>query len=88
MRLTFEFFVELSSTCYAKCADELLKVDGAVLVLVEDIEYKVGEFAGLAKWEELLIDPGKFGPIELTRRTILEEALIPKRNEGNEQGTG
>ena len=78
MRHTFELFVQASATRYAEGADELLKVDRTVLVLVKDVEYIVCELAGVTKGEELLVYATELGSVEVARRTIPEEALVPR----------
>lgn len=76
-RRTLEFLVQPATRCNTQGTDELLKIDGAVLVLVEDVEHIVGKLSGVTKGEELLIYPGEFRLVELTRGAVLEEALIP-----------
>jgi hypothetical protein len=74
---TFELFIQPPSGGDGECADELLEVDSAVLVLVEDVEDIIREFTWIAEGEELLIDPTEFGLIELAGGTVLQEALVP-----------
>jgi len=72
-----ELLVQSSAACDAEGADEFLKVDCAVLVLVEDVENIVCELARVTEREELLVYVTKLGPVEVARRTVLEESLVP-----------
>jgi len=74
---TLELLVQVAAACDAECADELFKVDRAVLVLVEDVEYIVCELAGVTEREELLVYAAEFGPVELAGWTVPKEALVP-----------
>lgn len=64
--LTFELLVQPASARYAEGTDEFFKVYMAVLVLVEDVEDIVCEFAWVAEREELLVYPTELGLIELS----------------------
>lgn len=77
--LAFEFLIELTSAGHTKGAYELLEVDCTVLVLVEYIEDKIGKLSRIAKGKELLVDPAEFRSVELTRGTVLQEALVPAK---------
>ena len=74
---TFELLVQPTTGGDAQSADELFEVNGAVLVLVEDVEYIVGKLAGFTEWEKLFVYPAELMLIELAAWTILEEALVP-----------
>ena len=76
-RHTFELLVQPPARGDTQSADELFKVDGAVFVLVEDVEYIVGKLARFTEWEKLLIYPAELLLVELATWTILEEALVP-----------
>lgn len=75
---TFELLIQPSTRRDGQRAYELLKVDCAVLVLVEDLEYVVGELGGVAEGEELLVDLGELLFVELTGGAVLEEAFVPE----------
>ena len=64
----------LASRRHRQRADELLEVDRARLVLVEDAEDIVGELGRVAKGEELLVDLLELFAREIARRTVLEKA--------------
>lgn len=49
----------------------------AILVLVEDVEDVIREFAWVAEGEELLVYSAEFRLVELSTRTVLQEALVP-----------
>lgn len=51
-----ELLIQSSSRGDAESADELLKVNGAVFVLVEYIEDVFCKCGRIAEWEELLVD--------------------------------
>ena len=74
---TFELFVELAARGDGEGADELLKVDCAIAVVVEYVEDVVCELAGIAKGEELLVDAAEFFLVEFAGRTVSQEALVP-----------
>lgn len=76
-RHTFEFLVQPAARCDAEGADELFKVNGAVLVFVEDVEYIVGKLARFTEREKLFVYPAELLLVELTTRTILEKAFVP-----------
>ena len=76
---TFELLVQSATRGDAQGADKFLEVDCTVLVLVEDVEYIVGEFTGVTEGEELFVYPAKLSLVELSGGTVLEEALIPAR---------
>lgn len=76
---TLELLVQTAATRDAEGADELLKVDRAVLVFIKDVEHIVCELAGITEREELLVYATELGPVELSGRTVLEEALVPGR---------
>ena len=44
---------------------KLFKVDGAVLVVIKDVEDVLGKLIRVAKWEELLIDLAKLDFVKL-----------------------
>ena len=79
-RLTKKLLVYPAATGDGQCADELSKVDDAVLVVVKDIEHKVGEVGGIAKREELLVYLLKLGLVQLARRTVLQKSLVPNHH--------
>lgn len=74
---TLELLVQVAAACDAEGTDELFKVDRAVLVFVEDVEYIVCELAGVTEREELLVYAAELGPVELAGWTVSEEALVP-----------
>ena len=76
---TFELLVQSATRSDAQSTNKLFEVDCAVLVLVEDVEYIVGEFAGVTKREKLFIYPAELVLVELAGGTVLEEALVPAR---------
>lgn len=86
---TSQLLVQSPPTRDAESAYEFLEVDRAVLVLIEDVEDVVSEFAWIAERKELLVDAAKFGLIELTGRAVFEETLVPERAsaEGGCEGT-
>lgn len=47
------------------------------LVLIKHVEDKQSELGGVSKREELLVDLLEAHSIELTTRTVLDEALVP-----------
>ena len=67
---TFELFVELASRGDGERADELLKVDCAIAVVVEYVEDVVCELTRIAKGEELFVDAAEFFLVELATRTV------------------
>lgn len=72
-----QLLVEPSSRCHAECADELLKVDGAVLVLVENVEHVFCKRGRISKGEELFVDAAELLLVERSGWAVLEEALVP-----------
>jgi hypothetical protein len=75
--LTLEFFIQPATTSNAQGTDELLEIYGAILILVKNIENKVGEFSRITKRKELLVYPAKFDFVKLTRGAICKKPLIP-----------
>ena len=67
---TFELFVELAARGDGEGADELLKVDCAVAVVVEYIEDEVCKLSGISKGEELFVDAAEFFLVEFATRTV------------------
>jgi len=67
----------MAAAGHTEGADELFKVDRAVLVFVEYVEDIVGKVIGLAKGEELLVDFAELGLVELAGGAVLAEALVP-----------
>jgi hypothetical protein len=74
---TFELLIQSATRGDAQGADKLLKVDCAVLVLVEDVKYIVGKFSRVAEREKLFVYPAELGLVELARGAVLEEAFVP-----------
>lgn len=72
-----ELVLHLAAARHAQGTDELLEVDGARLVAVEDVEYVVRERRWIAKGEELAVDLLKLVLGEHARGAVLEEALVP-----------
>ena len=58
--LTSELLIQSAATCNTQCAYELLEIDGAVFILIEDIENIVGELARVPEREELLVYSAEF----------------------------
>ena len=75
--LTVEFFVEVATRGDGECANELLELDGAILVLVEDAEHERGELGGVSVGEELGIDLDESLLGQQPVGTILKEAFVP-----------
>ena len=75
--LTLQFLVQPAAASNAQSTDEFLKIDGPVLILVKDIEHKIGEFSRITKWKELFVYFAEFSLIELTRGTVCKETLVP-----------
>ena len=63
--LTLELLIQTSSARHAKRTDELLEVYVAILILIEDVEDVIREFAWVAEGEELLVYFPKFCFVEL-----------------------
>jgi hypothetical protein len=74
---TLELLIDATTACDAERADELLELNGAILVFIEDVEDIVGEFAWVAEWKKLLIYSAEFSSVELTRWTVLDESFVP-----------
>lgn len=72
-----QLFVQSAPAGDAQGADELLKVDGPVLVFVKDVEYVLCERRRVAEREELLVDARELGLVKHTRGAVLQEALVP-----------
>lgn len=79
MGRTFQLLVQSTATCDAQGTNELLEIDGSVLVLVEHVEYVVGKVARITEGEELLVYSAELRLVQLTRWAILEEAFVPVR---------
>ena len=79
MRRTSEFLIQRATTGDRQRADELFKVDGAVLVDVEYVKHILGELARVTEWEELLVYSRELCLVELTGRAVFHEALVPTR---------
>lgn len=62
---TFELLIEAPAACNTQSTDELLEIDRAILVLVEDIEDIVRKLVRIAEREELLVYPAELGLVEL-----------------------
>ena len=69
-----ELVLHLAARGDGEGADELLEVDAAGLVGVEDVEDVVGEGGGVAEGEELLVDFLELGFGEHARGAVFEEA--------------
>ena len=85
---TFKLFVKLAARGDGEGADELLKVDCAIAVVVEYVEDVVCKLAGVAKGEELLVDAAEFFLVEFAARTVSQEALVPVCGGGGGSGSG
>ena len=66
--------LHLAAARNAQGADELLEVDGARLICVEDVEDVVGEGRGVAEGEELGVDLLELALGERARGAVFEEA--------------
>ena len=77
LQRTSKLLVQRTPRGDTQSADEFLEVDGAILVLIEYVEYIVREFAGVTEREKLFVYPAELVLVKLARGTILEEALIP-----------
>ena len=69
-----ELVLHLAAAGDAEGADELLEVDGARLVRVEDVEDVVGKGGGVAEREELGVDLLELALGEHARGAVFEEA--------------
>lgn len=69
-----ELVLHLAAARDAEGADELLEVDAARLVAVEDIEDVLGEGGGVAEGEELAVDLLELLLCEGARGAVLQEA--------------
>ena len=74
---TFELLLKTSAGGDGEGTDELFEVDSAVLVVIEDVEDVVCEFAWVAEGEELLVDLAELGFVELAGGAIFQEAFVP-----------
>lgn len=73
-----ELLLQVSAGGDREGADELLEVDGAILVDVKHVEDIVRKVAGVSKREELLVDLLELGFCEAARGTIYQ---VQGRNE-------
>jgi hypothetical protein len=87
-RRTFEFLIYRAASCNAQTTDELFKVDGAVLVFVEDVKQMVDKLVRVTTWEELFIHQIESLLVELTRGTVLAEAFVPVPQCSRVEGEG
>lgn len=76
---TFELLLKTSAGGDRESADKLLEVDRAVLVVIEDVEDVVCEFAWVAEGEELLVDLAELGFVELAGGAVFQEAFVPAK---------
>lgn len=74
---TFELLFDTSARGDADGADELLKVNLAAAIHIEDVKDVVREFSGVAQREEQLVYPSEFFLVQMARRKVLHEALVP-----------
>jgi len=92
LKRPIQLILHLASTRDAERADELLEVDAAGLVAVEDVEHVFCEGSRVAKGEKLSVDFLKFGFGEVARGTVFEEAWARAnrvcQSETREQGGG
>jgi len=75
---TLELLVQSPATRDAEGTDELFKVNSAIFVLVKDVEDVVCKISWISEGEELLIYTTEFDLVQITGRTILEEAFVPR----------
>jgi hypothetical protein len=54
-----------------------LEFDSTRTILVKDVEDVVGKLAWVAKGEELLVNLDKLLLVQLTRRAVFDEPLVP-----------
>lgn len=76
-----ELVLHLAPARNAQRADELLKVDRAGLIAVEDVEDVVGKRRRVAEREELAVDLLELLLCEYAGRAILQEACVCGRNQ-------
>jgi hypothetical protein len=69
-----ELVLHLAAARHAERYDELLKVNRARAVRVEDLEDIVGECRRVSEREELLVDLLELFLGEIARRTVFEKA--------------
>lgn len=69
-----QLVLHLAAARDAQGADELLEVDSAALVRVEDVEDVVGKGRGVAEREELRVDLLELALAEHARGAVFEEA--------------
>ena len=75
--ITFELFLQTSSTGDTERTNKLLEVDLAALVFIKDVENILSKFARIAKGEELFVYSAKFCLVEMTRWTVFLKTLVP-----------
>lgn len=69
-----QLVLHLAPRRHRQRADELLEVDRAGLIAVEDVEDIIGELGRIAKGEELVVDLLKLALGEVAGRAVFEEA--------------
>jgi len=76
-RRALQLFIETTATCDTQSADELLELDRAASVGIEDLEDMSGEVFRIAEGEELFVYRCKVLFVEAARGAVLLEALVP-----------
>ena len=77
MLLTIQFFVEIATGCYGEGPNKLLKLYGAIVVLIKDTKNQRREFGWVSIGEELGVDLNEALFCQKAIWTILQKAFMP-----------